>query len=54
MPEETAPLIALQDLLAQVYRRGRYHLAIDYTQPPCPSLPSEDAAWAKALVQGQC
>ena len=46
---DSIPAISVQDILAQVYRRGRYRLAIDYTQPPQPPLTPEDAVWAKAL-----
>ena len=36
----------LQVLVDQCYERGRYDSAIDYTQPPQPPLPEEEAAWA--------
>ncbi|MCU0565294.1 MAG: DUF4058 family protein [Oculatellaceae cyanobacterium Prado106] len=35
---ETEPILELQRSLNYVYKRGRYHLAIDYTQPPSPPL----------------
>ena len=36
----------LQVLVDQCYERGRYDSVIDYTQPPQPPLPEEEAAWA--------
>ncbi|MEC4982920.1 MAG: DUF4058 family protein [Oscillatoria sp. PMC 1068.18] len=46
---ETEPILDLQPLFNYVYRKGRYHLAIDYTQPPKPPLSPEDRAWATTL-----
>jgi Protein of unknown function (DUF4058) len=50
LPGETEPILDLQKLLNYVYKRGRYHLAIDYTQMPQPPLSKEDAEWAKTLL----
>ena len=36
----------LQVLVDQCFERGRYDSAVDYTQPPQPPLPEEEAAWA--------
>lgn len=47
---EPEPLLALQPLLAAVYRRGRYHLAIDYSQPPAPPLDEDERAWFESLL----
>jgi hypothetical protein len=47
---EEEPIVDLQKLLNYIYERGRYHLAIDYTQPPLPPLSEEDAQWAKTLL----
>ena len=47
---EGEPILDLQKLLNYVYERGRYHLAIDYTQLPQPPLSEENAEWAKALL----
>jgi hypothetical protein len=44
-------LLDLQALLDQCYRNGRYD-DIDYSQPPSPPLPPEDAGWAEALLKG--
>jgi hypothetical protein len=45
LPGEAEPSLNLQSLLNRVYERGRYHLAIDYQQPPSPLLSSEDNSW---------
>ena len=47
---EEEPVLELQKLLNYVYERGRYHLAIDYTQPPQPPLSEENAQWVKTLL----
>lgn len=39
------PVLDLQAVLQLVYKRGRYHLAVDYTQPPQPPLSNADMAW---------
>jgi hypothetical protein len=36
--------------LNYVYERGRYELAIDYTQLPSPPLSQESAEWVKTVV----
>ncbi|HEY9648093.1 MAG TPA: DUF4058 family protein [Chroococcidiopsis sp.] len=50
LPGEEEPLLNLQTLLDYVYERGRYQLAIAYTQPPQPPLSEADAEWAKTLT----
>ncbi|WP_226587182.1 DUF4058 family protein [Microseira wollei] len=40
---EVEPILDLQPLLNRVYEKGRYHLAIDYTQPPQPPLSEADS-----------
>ncbi len=52
LAEDAEPILALQQRLNYVYERGRYHLAIDYTQPPKPSFSKDEAEWAMALLQG--
>ncbi|XGV96071.1 MAG: DUF4058 family protein [Leptolyngbya sp. BL-A-14] len=47
------PTLSLQEIFQTVYERGRYYLAVDYSQPPKPPLSPEDAAWAEALLQAQ-
>lgn len=51
MPGEEAPILELQPLLNRVYEKGRYHLAIDYRQPPIPPLGEEDKQWASKLLE---
>ena len=48
---ELEPTIDLQILVDQVYQRGRYDLAIDYSQPTQPRLNSEDEIWASSLIK---
>ncbi len=48
---ETEPTLHIQPLLNRVYDKGRYHLAIDYSQPAKPPLPEDDAVWAAKLCQ---
>jgi hypothetical protein len=41
----------LQALLDHIYDRGRYHLAIDYSNPPPPPvLTSPEQGWLKSIV----
>lgn len=47
---EEEPLLDLQAILRKVYERGRYHLAINYTQPAQPPLTQKDADWANELL----
>ncbi len=48
----TDPDVALdlQLLADQCYERGRYGAVIDYSKPPHPPLPDEEAAWARHLL----
>ena len=41
----------LQAVLDQAYRKGRYHLTIDYSEPPTPPLKGDDAKWARNLIK---
>lgn len=50
---DTEPLVNLQSLLAGVYERARYDLAIDYSFEPVPPLKEEDRVWADALLREQ-
>ena len=45
------PLVDLQSLLAQVYERARFYLAIDYNIEPVPTLNSEDKIWVDTLLK---
>jgi hypothetical protein len=41
----------LQTILETAYRKGRYHLTIDYAEPPDPPLPRGEVRWARAQVK---
>ncbi|MEM9164706.1 MAG: DUF4058 family protein, partial [Cyanobacteria bacterium P01_F01_bin.4] len=45
--------LELQSMLNQVYQRGRYHLAINYSQPCDPPLDQQDAAWAREMIDAK-
>ena len=45
------PTVELNRLLHDLYDRAGFDLRIDYSQPPDPPLPAEDAAWAEALLR---
>lgn len=47
---ERALPLDLQMLLEQVYEDGRYKV-IDYSVPPEPPLPPEEAAWAAKIIE---
>jgi hypothetical protein len=49
LPHEAEPLIDLNTILHDLYRRARFDLRLDYTQPPVPPLFPEDADWAATL-----
>jgi hypothetical protein len=49
-PGDSEPTLPLNQLLHDLYDRARYDLAIDYSQPPVPPLPDDDAAWARQLL----
>lgn len=50
LPGEEEPILALQPLLNRVYEKGRYHLAINYEQPPVPPLSEKDQSWVAKLL----
>jgi hypothetical protein len=41
----------LQAVLDQAYRKGRYHLTIDYSRPADPPLTGVDARWAATAIR---
>lgn len=45
------PVLELQSIVQRVYERGRYYLAIDYTQLAQPPLSEQDAIWAATILQ---
>jgi len=38
-------------LLSEIYDRARYHLRLNYHQPPDPPLPSEELAWVQKILK---
>lgn len=47
---ESDVALALQPLFNRIYQKGRYHLAIDYSQPPIPRFSQDDAQWVETLL----
>lgn len=45
------PVVDLQSLLAQVYERAGFDMAIDWTQELVLALQEEDRVWADALLR---
>ena len=52
-PEDTEPLINLQELLHRLYDQGSYDLAINYHTELKPSLSQADAAWVDQVLREQ-
>ena len=50
LPGDKEPLVELNEILHELYGRARYDLSLNYQQPPYPSLPEEDQAWAQELI----
>ena len=48
---DTDVRLDLQAVLDMAYRKGRYHLTVDYSDPPEPPLSGADAKWARTLVK---
>jgi hypothetical protein len=44
-------VLDLQALINQVYENGSYGYDVDYTQPPHPPLPPQDAPWAEGQLK---
>ena len=49
-PGESEPIVALQQLVNDIYTRARFDLAIDYTQPLKPNLTSEEVSWITNIL----
>jgi len=43
----------VQSLLAGIYQRARFDLAIDYSTEPVPRLKEEERIWADELLRQQ-
>jgi hypothetical protein len=52
-PSDSDVPLALQDLVDQAYRHGRYETELDYQQPAEPPLDGTDAAWAGELLRAR-
>lgn len=50
MQGEEQPVLALNEVLHQLYTRARFDLRLDYSRPPVPPLNDDDSAWAKSLT----
>lgn len=50
LPGDDEPEVAFNHILHALYRRARFDLRLDYTQPAIPPLAEADAAWAQELI----
>lgn len=50
LPKDEQPLVPLNDILHNLYRRARFDLRLDYSAPPTPRLSLEDSQWAAQLL----
>jgi len=50
-PEDSSLTVSLQKLLEGVYKRAKYHLAIDYSQAAKPALLESEKIWMDTLLQ---
>ena len=50
LPDDAEPEVALNRVLHDLYRRARFDLRLDYTQPPIPPLSEADTLWARELM----
>jgi hypothetical protein len=50
LPGDDEPEVALNRILHVLYRRARFDLRLDYTQPPIPPLAEAHAAWAQEII----
>jgi hypothetical protein len=41
----------LNPLLSDIYDRARYHMRLNYRQPPDPPLPPDDMAWVQKILK---
>lgn len=48
---DAEPIVDLGELLRQIYQEARYHLRLNYNQPPTPLLDKADAEWASQILQ---
>ena len=50
-PNDADAVLDLQPLIDQAYANGRYVLRLDYAKPCTPPLESDEAAWAREVLQ---
>jgi hypothetical protein len=50
LPGDAEPEVTLNRILHDLYRRARFDLRLDYTQPPMPPLSESDTRWAQELI----
>lgn len=50
-PGEAEPVLALNQIVHDLYDRAGYDLAVDYSRPPVPPLAGAEAQWAAQRVQ---
>jgi hypothetical protein len=48
---DAEPEVTLNQILHDLYRRARFDLRLDYTQPPVPPLSDADRLWAHELIE---
>jgi hypothetical protein len=51
LPDDAEPEVTLNRIIHDLYRRARFDLRLDYTQPPVPPLSDADGVWAQELLQ---
>ncbi len=51
LPGDKEPTLAMQSILELVYRRGRYHQAIDYQQTAPPPIPKSESEWVRTRIE---
>jgi hypothetical protein len=49
-PNDTEPLVPLQDILQNIYDRAGFDLAVDYSRSPVPPLAQAEMAWIQPLL----
>jgi hypothetical protein len=50
LSDDAEPEVTLNRILHDLYRRARFDLRLDYTQPSVPPLSDADSFWAQALI----
>jgi hypothetical protein len=51
LPDDAESEVTLNRILHDLYRRARFDLRLDYTQPPVPPLSDADGVWAQELFK---